>query len=808
MLEQWRHDFRLAWRGLRATPIFTIAAALTLALGIAGTTVMFALVRGVLLRPLPFPEQDRLVAAWSETDASRSLHWPFRVADIETLGAASRTFEAVAGVGYNGAVPTVVIEDGSASYIRVTPVSGNFFSVLRVQPVLGRAFNAADDVTGAERTLVLSYRLWQRRYGGAADVIGRSIVLHEQAFTIIGVMPPDVEYPQSVEAWVTVAGLTMTNAAFRVDVDTIARLAPGVTIEQASSELGALLLRLESVSTSTTPFRLRPVVRRYSDVIAGDVRFALLALFGAVAMVLLIASANAANLWLLRGESRRAELAVRTALGATRSRLARQLVAESLSLAPAAAALGLVVAWWSLPVLVRFAPTELPRIDVIGIDAFVAAFAVLTAVAGSALAGLAPAVLFTDIDPANALRGQGRVISGTARFGRRALVVAQVALAVATVAAAGLLVRSLLRLQDAETGLAAERLLFVQMQLPRAKYQDRGRHLQFLDQVVSRLEASPGIAGATPVTVPPFAGTAGWDLPRFTAEGQDEQQVASNPSLNLESVHPTYFTTFGVRLVRGRTFTAADRDNAPNVAIVSEDVAARTWPGEDPIGKRIKFGGVDSKAEWRTVVGVATLTRYRELVNPRPTIYLPAEQFIVAAQMIVLQTTVPPIDAVALVRDRVQAIDPDIRIVRTSPFTEMLAAPLARPRFNAFLIVVFGGVALVLATIGLYAVVASSVRQRYREIGIRVALGARASDVRGLVLSEGMTLSATGAAIGLLIAIVAGRALTRLLFEIQPLDAPTLAAAAVLLLAVSAIACYLPARRAQRVDAAVMLRSE
>jgi putative ABC transport system permease protein len=273
VFEQWRHDCRLGWRSLCRAPGFSIAASLTIALGIAGTTVMFALVRGVLLRPLPFPEQDHIVVAWSETESSRSLHWPFRVADLRMLGEASRTFESVAGVGYNGAVPTVATENGSAASIRLTPVSGNFFSVLGIRPLLGRAFTAADDVVGAERRLVLSYRLWQRRYGGSRDVLGRTVILHEQPFTVVGVMPPDVEYPQGVEAWITVAGMTLTNAAFRVDVDMIARLAPGVTIAQASSELGGLLQRLESVLTSGTPFRLRPVVRRYSDVIVGDVRF-------------------------------------------------------------------------------------------------------------------------------------------------------------------------------------------------------------------------------------------------------------------------------------------------------------------------------------------------------------------------------------------------------------------------------------------------------------------------------------------------------------------------------------------------------
>jgi len=554
---------------------------------------------------------------------------------------------------------------------------------------------------------------------------------------------------------------------------------------------------------------LRPVVQRYHQIVVGDVRLALIVLFAAVGLVLLVAGANVANLWLLRGESRRAEIAVRTAIGASRGRLVRQLAAEGLVLSPVAGSLGLLAAWWSLPLLIRFAPRELPRLDVIGIDPAVAAFAVVVAIAATAVSSLAPAILFTRPDLAHDLRSSGRGgAHRTARLGRRGLVVAQVALAVTTVAAAGLLIRSLLHLQAAEMGLAADRLVFVQMQLPRAKHQDRARHVRFLDEAVSQLEAAPGIAGATPVTVPPYAGRAGWDLPLFTAEGQDHAQAAANPALNLESVHPNYFATMAIAIVRGRAFTAADRETTPNVAILSEDVANRTWPNQDPIGKRIKFGGVDSKGDWRTVVGVARVTRYRELASPRPTLYLPAEQFIVAAQMLVLRTSMPAGLAGALAKDRVQRIDPEIQIVRVTPFTQMLDAPLARPRFNAFLIGLFGGAALLLAAIGLYAVVAASVAQRYREIGVRMALGARSSDVRTLVLREGLVLAALGAMIGLVISAAGTRMLSQLLFEIKPLDAATLGTAALLLLIVSALACYAPARRAQRVDAAVLLKTD
>src|SRR6266571_1985426 len=658
-----------------------------------------------------------------------ATHWPFRAPDVEVIGKESRVLESVAGVSYYGAIHLVAVENGHASPISGAAVAGDFFRVIGVPPILGRTLSRADDVKGAENVLVITHGLWQRRYGGSRDVIGRRVVVSERPFAIVGVMPPNVECPHGVEAWMTLAAgaSTMTNPghdAVLRDVDLMARLRPGATIEQARNELLGLTSRLEADAPPDAPRGLTPVVRFYRDVVVGDVRPALLMLFGAVGLVLLIASANVANLLLLRGEVRRPELTVRAALGASGGRLARQLLAESLL---------------------------------------------------------------------------------------RALVVAQVALAVTVVAAAGLLTHSLLRLQAVEMGLAADRLVFVRLELPQAKYADNARHLQFLRDVVAQLESAPGIAGATPVNTPPFAGTGGWDTPEFTAEGQSATRAAANPSLNLESVHPNYFQTFEVTLVRGRGFTAADRRGAPEVAVVSEDVAARTWPGEDPIGKRVKLGRSDSTEDWRawrTVVGVARPTRYRELTAPRPTLYLPAEQFIAAAEMLVLRTASPLALVARLARERVGAVDPAVQVVQVAPFREMLRGPLARPRFNAFLIGMFGMIALLLAAIGLYAVMAAHVRQRYSEIGVRVALGATTADVRGLVLGEGLRLAGMGDAIGLASAVVATRLLRGLLFDVPPLDPASFLASAMLLMGVSALASYLPARRATRVDPIVLLRTE
>ncbi|HEY8176343.1 MAG TPA: ABC transporter permease, partial [Gemmatimonadaceae bacterium] len=602
-----------------------------------------------------------------------AAHWPLPVREVEVIGRESKTLERVAGVGHTGAGAVVAIENGSASYIRRADVTGDFFAVLGVDPILGRALTRADDVTGSENVVVISHGLWQRRYGGANEVLGRRLMLGDRPFTIVGVMPPDVEYPRGVEAWMTVTSSTstLTKPAFRIDVDLVARLRPGTTMEQAASELRGLIARLDA---DAPPGALRgrtPVVRSYTDVVVGDVRTALLVLFGVVWLVLTIASANVANLLLMRGEARRPELAVRAALGSGPGRLIRQLLAESLVLALCAGLIGLAVTSWTLQALVALVPAGLPRVASIRIDAGVVLFTIAVAFGTAALAGLVPALSASRLDLVTQLQAGGRGATGSAaRHGRRTLVVAQVALAVAVVAAASVLTRSLARLQAVDMGLAADRLVFVELALPRAKSTDRTRHLQFLKDVVAQLEAAPHIAAATPLNVQPFSGVGGWELPLFTAEGQSADRAAANPSLNLESVHPNYFATFQIPLVRGRPFTNADREGAPDVAIVSEDVAARTWPGEDPIGKRIKFGGPDSNGSWRAIVGVARRTRYRELFEARATLYLPAEQFIVAAQMLALRTASPLPLVAGLARERVRAVDPDAHVMRVAAFSE------------------------------------------------------------------------------------------------------------------------------------------
>lgn len=809
MLESLGCDIRLAWRGLFRAKPFSAAAGLTLALGMTATTLMFAMVEGVLLRPLPVRDQDRLVVAWKELRSSGLTHHPFGGEEIDAVRSASHLLEGVAG-SWSAAGPEVIVEDGTASSVNTAAVTGDFFEVLGAAPVLGRALARADDVEGAERVAAISRALWMRRYAGSPAAVGRRVTLAEQRFTIVGVMP-DLDYPIGAELWRTTRSFSATGPfgdAFRQEIDLLGRLRPGVTIEQAAGELTALTRRLEPAMRSSTIGGLVPVVRPFDEAIVGGVRMPMLALMAAVGLLLLTASANVANLLLMRGEGRRAELALREALGAGRARIVRQLLLESLVLALAAAAAGLAASWWSLQALLALLPGELPRAGSIRINLAVVAFTFGVGLLTAVLAGLAPALSVARRDLLLQLRGGGRGVltSGSSRA-RRALVVAQVALAVTIVAAAGLLTRSVLRMQSVDVGVAADRLVLLELSMPAAKYPDPARHGQFLEAAVAQLEAVPEVAAATPVNLRPFGGDHGWDVPRYTAEGQGPDQAAGNPSLNLESIYPNYFETLGIPLRRGRAFTTADRAGALRVAIVSEDAAARTWPGRDPVGKRIKMGGPQSGEDWLTVVGVAATTRYRELTRPRPTLYMPAAQFLTTAQMLIVRTSGADAAVAAVARARIRGVDPDVRVLRVEPFARTLDVPLERPRFNAGLLSGFGAAALLLAAVGLYAVMAASVRQRDRELALRLALGATAAGMRRLVLGEALWLAGLGGAVGLAAAVAAARLVRSMLFQIEPLDPPSLAGAAILLMAAAALAAWLPMRKATGADVVGLLRS-
>jgi len=804
MFRTWREDSRSVARGLFRSRPFAIAAVLTLAAGAAACILVFTLVRSVLLRPLPVHDQAQLIVAWRDLPASGYAHHPFGDRAIARAAADVDHFTAVAGVDANGVGRVVMAEAGAGAAVNGALVTGTFFEVLGVAPVIGRILAPADDVDGAEPVLVIGRELWRTRFAASPAVLGRRVTLGERRYTIVGVMPADLDYPAGVDVWApthTVPTDGPFGDAARREIDLVARLRPGTTMVEATAALQALLRHDEADGGLRGSVAN---VRRFEDAVVGAARRPLLALLAAVALVLFVACANVANLQLMRTEGRRGELAVHAALGASRARLVRHVAMEMLVLASAASALGAVVAWWGVRGLVAALPAGLPRVCAIGMDASVAAFAAALPLLMTAVASLPAALLVGRQSLAGALASADRRAPSPAR-GRRLLVVVQVALAVAILAAAGVLVRGLARLRALDTGLAEGRLLFAELSLTGAAA-DRARHGQVLDAIVARVRSLPGVVAATPVNAWPYA-EAGWDVPTFTAEGQDAASAAVNPALNFEAIGPHHFDTLQVPIVRGRAFTRDDRAGALAVAIVSADVAARTWPGRTPIGRRMKVGGPDSGEAWWTIVGVAAPTRYRELAASRPTLYVPAAQFLDTAERLAIRTSTPPASVARAIRGHVEAVDPGVRVLRVATFDEIVAEPLAQPRFHATVSSAFAVTAALLAAIGLYAVLAAAVRQRDREIAIRIAVGATPWRIRRLVVAEAVMLAGIGAAAGVVGAVVIARLGGEALPGASADDPLALAIAVGVLLAIAALAAYWPIRAATRVDPIASLRA-
>jgi predicted permease len=805
-------DAGYAVRTLARSPGFAAAAVLTLAIGLTGTLSMVTLIDGVLLRPLPVRAEEALVVGWRGQPES-ARRWPFSAEDLELVRTSSRLLAGVAGVGYHDPA-TMTMGDGTdVGYVRVARVTGEFFGVLGVEPLLGRALGPDDNVPGAENVLVLTHALWQARFGGVREAIGRRVAVGGQPFTIVSVMPRDVEHPRRVEAWMTPTAMltTTSNPTSRVGIatefDLLARVAADATAAQAAEELRGLGAALDARRPAGEGQGFVPQVQPYREFVIGDVRPALLVLFAAVALVLLIACANVSSLLLVRGDARRTEFAVRAALGAGRARLMRQVLTEGFVLASASAAVALLATKALLPVLMRWVPDGLPRADAVRVDARVLVASVALALVSAVFAALLPAVTAVGRQLATSLRAASRGTASSGGGWRRALVAAQVALAVVGLAGAGLLISSFRELRAEARRLASDQLIYVPLDLPHEAYGDRARVRQLVTDLAEALEADPRVAGATPVNVAPFSGV-GWDVPVFTAEGQSDEAARANPPLNLEEIHPRYFSTFQVPLMRGRAFTLADSETAPPVAIVSADVAARTWPGLDPIGRRVKMGPPASPGRWLTVVGITAPTRYRDLRSERATLYVPARQMIGAAEQLAVRTSMSAPQLMELIEARLRVLDPTVAVMPLRPFDDLLEVPLARPRFYTTLMTVFGATGVALAVVGLYGVIATGVRQRRREFGIRMALGAEPADVRRLVMVDGARLVGAGMVVGLAAAVIAARALRGLLYGVEPVDPASLALAVAGIAVVSAVALAAPLGSAGRVQPAEVLRAE
>lgn len=804
-------DFRSARRSLLRHPGFAVTTSLTLALGIGIVTAMFSVVYGVLLHPLPIQEQDRVVLV-TKAPAGDAAVMPYAYADLEALRETTRTLEGVAGVQYDGAWPYAVADGDTLTTVPTAVVSSGFFRVLGAQPAAGRLFRHEDGAPGAERSVVISHALWQRRYGGRSEVVGNrlDLVESERSAVVVGVAPRGFVYPQGAEMWMALPREPELMAARVAPFSLVARMAPGVSPAQAEAEIQAFLrTREETVFRPGEPRGHRVSATPFFEAVVGDLRTPLLVLSIAVGLLLLLVVSNVANLFLVRAASRSSELAVRMAVGARRGHAARPLLFEALLIALLGAGLGLLVAWGLLRSIVALAPPDLPRLGVVTLDLQALAFAALLSLATALLAVAAPFLWLVRSDLQNLIRSGsgGGLQTRSVRLGNQALIVWQAAMAMIVIAGAGLLGRTLWNLQSADLGFVGEELVVANVHLPRERYPSPDERLRYFEEAIERLEGLPQVTSATAVMVPPFTGEGGWNT-RFMLEGQGPAETAQNPTLNVEGASAHHFETFGTPIVRGRGLTSGDRERSLPVAVISQALADRVWPGEDPLGQQIRLGTEETALPWRTVVGVARDTRYRDVATPRPTVYVPFRQSHYTPRRLVVRATGGEDERNAVfseIRAAVRQVDPGARVVEIAAFPDLMRKPLARPRFNLVLMALFAGVSLLLAAVGLYGVMALWVLQRSRELALRVALGAQRGDIRRIVLRRGLSLVLMGVALSLVAVVLGGRVLSSMLYQVGSRDPVTLAAGAVLMLAVALVSCYRPLRRALRVDPALVL---
>ena len=807
------NDARYAVRTLLRAPGFSAVAIVTLALGIGANTAIFSVVNGVLLRRLPYLHAERIVQLWSATpDEPRG---GYSAADFLDVQRRNQTLAAIAG--YREDALTISMPGGEPVRVLATVVTADYFDIFGTPADLGRTFSGAADGTAHEPLIVLSRETWLHQLSGDPHAAGRRIRVNGVPHMVVGIMPASFDYPAGTKAWV-LSPLAVPTPQIDIAGDlletrdvhyfkAVGLLAPGVTTDAAQVDLTAVaagLAREYPQSNSRRTIRLLPL----HDEVVGDVRDALLLLLGAVGVVLLIACANVASLLLARASGRRREIAVRAALGASRGHLVRQLVVESLVLGVAGGVAGLITGTWAVALLVRVLPAGIPRVEQIGIDTRVAAVAVLLSLASALLFGLAPAWQASRADASAVLHeaGERGSTAGRGRARTRAvLVVGEIALTLVLLVAAGLLVNSFVRLQRVEPGFRIAGVTLVSLPLPQAQYPDGKRQAAFYQRVLDAVRQHGGVQSAALLFPTPLEG----DNARgsFTIEGRPPASRGDSPFGAIASVSPGYFHTMGIPLVKGRDFTAQDREPAPAVVIVNQSLARKYWADDEPVGRHIRFG--DTNEDWVTVVGIAADAKNVGLgKDPVPMLYMPYQFFTLPFMSAAVLSDGGTAIAASAVRDAVRAIDPEMPLDKVEPLSDLIAGEVAEPRFRAMVIAAFALMAMLLAAIGVYGLISYSVAQRTREIGIRVALGAQPGQVMGPVLTEGLTLALAGIGIGLVAAAAATRLFAGFLFDVRALDPVTFGAVAVLLLAVALLASYIPSRRALRIDPIDALRGE
>lgn len=813
-------DIRYSLRSLSKTPAFTAVAVFVLALAIGANTAIFTVVNAVLIRPLPYPNSDRLVMLW-ETNPRFQIGvdtLPVTPGTFMDWREQSNVFEYVSALGvgrFN------LSGSGEPERISGASVSPNFFSLMGIEPRLGRAFLDDEEKPGANKVVVISYALWQRRFSGAEDIVGKPMTLDGESYTVIGVAPEGFQFPRArelpyfvgvsspTELWrpMTLTDDFISRKRANHQLSVIAKLKPGVTREQAQAEMNAISARLEQAYSENQGIGAKVVP--LGEQVVGNSRVALLVLMGAVALVLLIACANVGNLLLTRSSARRKEIAIRTALGASRSRIVRQLLIEALLLSLASAIAGTLLSFWGVKAMLSLSRETLPRVSEVSIDIRVLGFTVAIALLTSLLFGLTPALQASKINLTEALKDGSRGLSGGRGRSRvrSVLVIAEVALSLVLLIGAGLMIKSLAHLLKVDPGFKPDRTLTMNIALLGSKYPNVNQQIALFEDVTNRVEALPGVESAGLISSAPLSG--GVYAGGFSIEGREPASANEDLSADRRMISPEYFKALGIPIINGRHFTDRDNQASTGVAIVSDTWARQFVPKDDPIGKRIKLGGRDSTRPWLSIVGIAGDVRDTALESEaRPCVYVPYPQFPALSMSLIARTSVDSKALIPAIRDEVWAVDRDQPVTDIKTMDQYVSDSVSPRRANALLLGIFAALALVLAAVGMYGVMSYGVTQRVHEIGIRMALGAQKSDVIELIVGNGMTLVLAGVMIGLAGALALSRVLSSLLYGVSATDPMTFAGVSLVLIAVALLASYIPARRAAKVDPMIALRCE
>jgi len=811
-MEALLKDIRYGVRSLLKHPAFTALVIVTLALGIGASTAIFSVVNTVLLRPLPYAQAERLVAI-QELNAQGKLV-QVTPANFLDWRAQNTVFEHLAAILTR---PANLAVGDQAERIELAMTSANFFSVFGADPAAGRMFIPSDEQAGHAPVAVISHALWQRRFNGNPELVGKPITLDGQPYTVVGVARTGFQYPDKTEVWVPPFKLAPTLSermeATQVRgfgmLSTVALLKPGVSLQQAASEMETIIARLRQQYPETNNRRFNRVVSLHKHLV-GDTDGMLLLLFGAVTFVLLIACANVANLLLAGAAARHKEMAIRSALGASRWRVFQQLLTESTILAIAGGALGLFMAVWGVALMTRLLPRDFPRLAEINIDWRVLGFTLVASVLTGILFGLAPALQLTRSDVQESLKESGRGTSASRRHNRlrNLLIVGEVAMSVVLLVGAGLLFRSFLQLQSVNAGFTPQQVLTARLTPSGPRYARDADYMNFYGQVMQRISALPGVQGVGVINHLPLAKgrTAGIRIEGAPLLTQDKW-----PAINYRGISSDYFRTMNIPVVQGRAFTERDNENAPLVMIVNQALAREHFPNVNPVGKRINFGNNDAQGQpvWWEIVGVAADVRNLELrEEASPELYTSDLQDTWNAMSLVVRTSVEPASLAPEIRRIVAEVDKSAPLSEVKTMEHIVDDAVTQPRFNLFLLGLFGSIALLLSAAGIYGVTAYAVTQRRHEFGIRMALGAQVGDVLTMILGQGMRVIGIGVVIGLVASFALTRLMKSLLYGVGATDPLTFVAITLGLMLVALLACYIPARRATKVDPLVALRYE